>query len=98
MPAKWKRVFPNIAQDGQIQAVQAKKHVTVFHRSPSAPGAGNPAVKIAFKACAVQTRNVAGRIERNQIMKQCMESKNVHPGNAPKKSRGKYKGMATPTA
>lgn len=90
MPAKWKRIFPNIAQDGQIQAVQAKKHVTVFHRSPSAPGAGRPEVKLAFKACAVQTRNVAGRLERNVIMKSCMEGKGLKTGVIHKQSRGKY--------
>lgn len=90
MASKWKRIFPNIAQDGQIQAVQAKKHVTVFHRSPSAPGAGNPEVKLAFKACAVQTQREPDRLKRNVTMKACMEAKHLAPGNTPKQSKSKY--------
>lgn len=90
MPAKWSRIYPNIAQDGQIQAVRAKKHVTVFHRSPSAPGAGRPEVKMAFKACAVETRGVQSRLERNATMKTCMEGKGLKTGVIHKKSRGKY--------
>jgi len=57
---------------GQIQAVAAKKHLTVFMRSPSAPGAGSPAQKLKFSKCAVQTKGVSSRIERNTIMRSCL--------------------------
>ena len=73
MPAKWSRVNPGMAPPvGQIQAVAAKKHLTVFMRSPSAPGAGSPAQKLKFSKCAVQTKGVSSRIERNTIMRSCL--------------------------
>jgi len=73
MPAKWHRVNPGMAPPvGQIQAVAAKKHLTVFMRSPSAPGAGSPEQKLKFSKCAAQTKGVASRIERNTIMRSCL--------------------------
>ena len=74
MPAKWNRVNPGMAPPvGQIQAVAAKKHLTVFMRSPSAPGAGSPEQKMKFSKCAVQTKGVPSRIERNAIMRSCLK-------------------------
>jgi len=74
MPAKWKRINPGMAPPvGQIQAVAAKKHLTVFLRSPSAPGAGSPAQKLKFSQCAGQTKGVRSRIERNSIMRSCLK-------------------------
>jgi len=73
MPAKWKRINPGMAPPvGQIQAVAAKKHLTVFMRSPSAPGAGSPEQKLKFSKCAGQTKGVSSRIERNSIMRSCL--------------------------
>ena len=73
-----------------MQAVQAKKHVTVFLRSPSAPGAGRPEVKEGFTACAAATRDDPSRMSRNVKMKQCMVSKGLKTGRFVRKSRGRY--------
>ena len=89
MPAPWKRVdVPSTV--GQIQAVKAKKHVTVFQRKPSAPGAGRPEVKAGFTACATETRNEPSRVARNVKMAACMKSKGLKTGQYTRKSRGKY--------
>ena len=71
MAAKWKRVMPQVTV-GQIQAVQAKKHLTVFTRSPSAPGAGNPQQKMKFTRCANSTKGISSRIERNVAVSNCL--------------------------
>jgi len=89
MPAPWKRVSPVMPPAGQIQAVQAKKHVTIFSRSLSAPGAGSPAVKAAFTACAAATLGIEKRSDRNVKMKDCMEAKGLKRGVYHKKSRAK---------
>lgn len=73
MPAKWKRINPGMLPPvGQIQAVAAKKHLTVFQRSPSAPGAGSPEQKMKFSRCARDTKGVSDRLERNTIMRNCL--------------------------
>ena len=73
MPAKWKHLeATNFPVVGQIQAVAAKKHVTIFGRSLSAPGAGSPEQKIRFSKCAASTKGVKNRLERNQIMRACL--------------------------
>lgn len=73
MPAKWRRVNPgNLPPVGQIQAVAAKKHLTVFTRSPSAPGAGSPEQKLRFTRCAHDTKGIRSRIERNIKMASCL--------------------------
>jgi hypothetical protein len=72
-----------------MQAVQAKKHVTVFMRSPSAPGAGTPAIKAGFTACARETVGVASRQERNAKMQRCMKDKGLKTGEYRRKSRAK---------
>jgi len=74
---------------GQIQAVAAKKHVTVFSRSPSAPGAGTPEVKAAFTACAHETIGIETRQERNVKLKSCMKGKGLKTGVYRRKSRAK---------
>ena len=89
MPAPWKRISPALPQPGQIQAVQAKKHVTVFSRSPSAPGAGSPAVKAAFTRCASATIGTESRQDRNLAVKNCMESAGVKTGVYHRKSRAR---------
>jgi hypothetical protein len=71
MAAKWKRVMPQVTV-GQIQAVQAKKHLTVFTRSPSAPGAGSPEQKLKFTKCAASTKGITSRVERNMTMSSCL--------------------------
>lgn len=89
MPAKWKRVVPVAGQVGQIQAVQAKKHLTVFSRSSSAPGAGRTDVKAGFTACAHDTLGIIDRIERNLKLGRCMEGKNLKTGVIRRKSRAR---------
>lgn len=89
MPAPWKRVSPLMPPPGQIQAVAAKMHVTVFSRSPSAPGAGSPAVKNAFTACAKQTIGDPSRTSRNAKVESCMKSAGVKTGQYHRKSRAK---------
>ncbi len=71
MAAKWKRVMPQVTV-GQIQAVQAGKHLTVFVRSPSAPGAGSPAQKLKFSKCAANTKGIKSRVERNMSLSSCL--------------------------
>ena len=74
MPAHWKRINPGMAPPvGQIQAVAAKKHLTVFQRSPSAPGAGSPEQKLKFSKCAATTKGIKSRLERNSIMRSCLK-------------------------
>ena len=89
MPAPWKRISPLLPPVGQIQAVVAKRHITVFSRSPSAPGAGRPEVKAGFTACAHATLGEPSRIERNIKLKHCMEGKGLKTGVIHKKSRAK---------
>lgn len=76
MPAHWKRIQPgNAPAIGQIQAVAAKKHLTVFLRSPSAPGAGSPEQKAKFSRCAHGTKGMTDRTERNVKMSACLGGK-----------------------
>jgi hypothetical protein len=89
MSAPWKRISPALPQSGQIQAVQAKKHVTVFQRSSSAPGAGSPAVKNAFTACAKGTIGDGNRQSRNAKVQSCMKAAGVRTGRYHRKSRAK---------
>ncbi len=78
MPAKWNRVkhFQGVVL-GQIQAVSAKAHLTVFQRSPSAPGAGNPEQKMKFTRCAHSTKGITDRLERNVKMSNCLGGKHA---------------------
>ncbi len=89
MPAPWKRLRQPPMETGQIQAVQAKKHVTVFTRKPSAPGAGRPEVKAGFTECAKTTLGIANRNERIAKVKSCMLGKGLKTGVVRRKSRAK---------
>jgi hypothetical protein len=89
MPAPWKRLVMVPTTVGQIQAVQAKKHVTVFQRKPSAPGAGRPEVKAAFTECANRTLGTPNRNDRIAMVKDCMLSKGLKTGVIHRKSRAK---------
>ena len=89
MPAPWKRISPLLPPVGQIQAVLAKRHITVFSRSPSAPGAGRPEVKAAFTACAAETLGIEKRPERNVKMASCMKGRGLRTGVFHKKSRAR---------
>lgn len=89
MPAPWKRISPALPQPGQIQAVQAKKHVTIFQRSASAPGAGRSEVKQAFSECAAQTLGTADRMARNAQMESCMRARGLKTGIYRRKSRAR---------
>ncbi len=94
MPAPWKRISPQMPPAGQIQAVAAKKHVTIFVRSPSAPGAGTPQIKAAFSECAKTTGGVANRQQRNATMQSCMKGRGLKTGVYKKKSKSKYAPLA----
>ncbi len=73
MASHWKRINPGMAPAvGQIQAVAAKKHLTVFLRSPSAPGAGSPEQKAKFSRCARNTKGTPNRLDRNAAMRTCL--------------------------
>lgn len=89
MPAPWKRLTQPPTMVGQIQAVQAKKHVTVFARKPSAPGAGRPEVKAAFTECAKTTLGTPNRNDRIAKVKSCMSAKGLKTGIIRRKSRAK---------
>lgn len=89
MPAPWKRILPVGGQVGQIQAVQAKKHLTVFARKPSAPGAGRPEVKAGFTACARETIGIPSRQERNVKLRSCLKAKGLKTGEYHRKSRAR---------
>lgn len=89
MPAKWRRVIPLGGAVGQIQAVQAKKHLTVFGRSPRAPGAGSPGVKAGFTACAKQTLGEPDSNKRIASVQTCMKGKGLKTGVYHKKSRAR---------
>jgi len=60
---------------GLLMAVRAKKHVTVFRRSPNAPGAGSPAQKAKFAGCAKKTKGIKNRFERNAAISACLGGK-----------------------
>jgi len=93
--AKWKRlIISDVTAPGQIQAVAAKKHVTVFRRKPGAPGAGRPEVKAAFTACAHETGGEPIRANRTAKMKTCMEGKGLRTGVCYRPSRSKYAPLA----
>ena len=89
MPAKWRRVVPLGGALGQIQAVQAKKHLTVFGRSPRAPGAGRPEVKAGFTSCAKQTLGEPDRNKRIAKVQTCMKGLGLRTGVFHKKSRAR---------
>jgi hypothetical protein len=99
----WKRISPAEAPGvGLIMATQAKKHLTVYRRSPSAPGAGRPDVKHAFTECASRAADdcaAAGdpsRQCRTAKVKTCMEGKGLFTGacyRRSKSTRAPFAGM-----
>jgi len=64
-------VSPDITE-GLFLAVKAKKHVTVYRRKRTAPGAGHPLVKAIFKGCAMKTKGIANRDERVKQIRECI--------------------------
>jgi hypothetical protein len=94
MPAAWTRINPaQLLMPGKgkmavmVMAVAAKKHVTIFSRSRSAPGAGAPETKAAFTSAAHKTLGVTSRAERNAIIKNGVTGHG--PGVRKVRSRGK---------
>ena len=85
-----------VAGIGLIMAKSAKKHLTVFRRSPGAPGAGRPEVKMAFAACAgeaAQSCAAAGdpsRLCRTSKVATCMEGKGLSTGVCYRRSKSKF--------
>jgi hypothetical protein len=85
--ASWVRINPALLMapgtgklSVMVMATAAKKHVTIFRRSRTASGAGNPQVIAAFRDVAQSTRGDPSRISRNAKVQQAMLSKNIHPG------------------
>lgn len=62
---------------GMLLAVAGGKHVTVFTRKPTAPGAGSPAIKARFAGCAEKTKGIRSRHERNAAVASCMGGRKV---------------------
>jgi hypothetical protein len=94
MPAAWQRINPiqlQIPGKGKfavmVMAVAAKKHVTIFSRKRTAPGAGHPDVKAAFTTAAHKTLGVDSRAERNSVIKSGVAGKG--PGKRLVRSRSK---------
>lgn len=94
MPAAWTRLNPaQLLMPGKgklavmVMAVAAKKHVTIFSRSRSAPGAGDSAVKAAFTSAAHKTLGVESRAERNAVVAAGVRGKG--PGVRRLRSRSK---------
>lgn len=94
MPAAWQRLNPaQLLMPGKgklavmVMAVAAKKHVTIFSRSRSAPGAGHPTTKAAFTAAAHKTLGVESRAERNVVIATACKGKG--PGVRTIRSRSK---------
>ena len=70
--AKWMRINPaQLMMPGtgkmsvMVMATAAKKHVTIFRRSRSAPGAGSPDQKARFTQAAHATVGNPDRASRN---------------------------------
>jgi len=92
--AAWQRINPialQIPGKGKfavmVMATAAKKHVTIFSRKRTAPGAGDPEVKAAFTTAAHKTVGVESRAERNGVIGKACEGKG--PGKIRIRSRSK---------
>jgi hypothetical protein len=87
-----------IPQTGELMAVvgggkRGGKHLTIFFRKPTAPGAGKKEVKDAFTSCAHETLGISSRPERNDKIRTCvpkkLEEAKYEKGIFRKKSRAK---------
>lgn len=93
MAAKWTRINPAglllLGQKGGIMlmATAAKKHVTIFPRKRTAPGAGRLAVKNAFREEAAKTRGEPDRARRNAMIQSGMLARGLKTGVYHRKSR-----------
>ena len=74
---------------GMVMAVKGGKHITIFTRKRTAPGAGRLEVKEAFTGCARKTIGEPNRLKRNVEIKKCMEAKGLKTGVYHRKSRAK---------
>ena len=79
----------NLPPAGLIMAVKGGKHVTVFTRKRTAPGAGRPEVKEAFAGCAHATIGEPNRLKRNAEIRKCRLAKGLRTGVYRRKSRAK---------
>jgi hypothetical protein len=101
MPAKWMRINPaQLMMPGtgkmsvMVMATAAKKHVTIFRRSRSAPGAGSPAIKARFAEAARGTAGIASRAERNQRVSAAFGGRHAMRGARTARSRSRAREMA----
>ena len=78
-----------IPSKGMIMAVAAGKHITVFERKKTAPGAGREDVKAAFAKAAKATLGEPNRLKRNEAVKKAMEASGVKTGVIRKKSKAR---------
>jgi hypothetical protein len=97
--AKWMRINPaQLMMPGtgkmsvMVMATAAKKHVTIFRRSRSAPGAGSPDIKARFTQAAHGTAGNPDRASRNAIISSAMGGKRV--GRRVARSRSRAREMA----
>jgi len=74
---------------GMVMAVKGGKHITIFTRKKTAPGAGRPEVKEAFAGCAHATIGEPNRLKRNAEVRKCMLAKGLRTGIYRRKSRAK---------
>ena len=97
--AKWMRINPaQLMMPGtgkmsvMVMATAAKKHVTIFRRSRSAPGAGSPDIKARFTQAAHATVGNPDRASRNASISAAMGGKRY--GRRAPRSRSRTAEMA----
>jgi len=96
--AKWMRINPaQLMMPGtgkmsvMVMATAAKKHVTIFRRSRSAPGAGSPDIKARFTQAAHATVGNPDRASRNASISAAMGGR--RGGIAVARSRSRARAM-----
>jgi len=96
--AKWMRINPaQLMMPGtgktsvMVMATAAKKHVTIFRRSRSAPGAGSPDIKARFTQAAHATVGNPDRASRNASISAAMGGR--RGGRAVARSRSRARAM-----
>lgn len=93
--AKWKRLaLTQVPAPGMLMATQAKKHLTIFSRSRTAPGAGRADVKAAFTEAARASGGEPDRGKRNVAVQSAMLARNLATGVTYKRSKSKYGPLA----
>jgi hypothetical protein len=94
--AKWMRINPaQLMMPGtgkmsvMVMATAAKKHVTIFRRSRSAPGAGSPDIKARFTQAAHATVGNPDRASRNASISAAMGGRRMSRSAPRSRSRAR---------